>query len=323
MLTESSKEKFDNKVSNYKNLLSQNRDYIMGLAMISIMLFHQTWVKWLPLLGFRFYGNLGVDIFLFVSGFGLVYSLGKHNVGEFYKRRFIRLFPACLLIGLSKYLIGNIPSFHSIHTSIATIFALDMWYIKGLIGLYIVCPLLFLLIKKYDKAILIPVLLISIITIWNDFFGQTFSWTIVRLPAFVIGMMVAMEKITLNKRNFILGGIFVILALGYKALHFGGMIPIRGLYQYVLFGLGISSFCYGLIYIKPLFDIIHFTSFIKWMGKCSLEIYLWHVFIYDCINTCSWSPYLKLPVAIAIALTLAFVYNKVLSHLHLMERFTK
>ncbi len=323
MLTESNKGMSENKLTNYKVLLSQNRSYIMGLAMISIMLFHQTWVKWLPLLGFRFYGNLGVDLFIFVSGFGIVYSLQKHNVGEFYKRRIIRLLPTCFLIGLTKYLIGHILAFESIHTNFATIFSLDIWYIRGIIGLYIISPLLYQLIKKYDKFIFIPVLFISILTIWNDFLGETYSWTIVRLPAFVIGMMIAMEKITLSKKSLIIGCVFVFLALGYKALHFVGMIPTRGLFQYVFFSLGITSFCYGLIYIKPIFALFHLTKFIKWIGICSLEIFLWHIFIFDCISLSSWNSYSKLVFAITISLLLAYFYNKVVGKLHLMEKFAK
>ena len=44
--------------------------------MICIMLYHQTWVyssaffSWMQMLGY-----IGVEVFLFVSGFGIVYSL--------------------------------------------------------------------------------------------------------------------------------------------------------------------------------------------------------------------------------------------------------
>lgn len=154
-------------------------------------------------------------------------------------------------------------------------------------------------------------------------FRETYSWTVVRLPAFVIGMMIAMEKITLSKKNLIIGCVFVFLALGYKALHFVGMIPTRGLFQYVLFSLGITSFCYGLIYIKSIFDYFHLTKFLKWIGNCSLEIFLCHVFIFDCISLSSWYSCSKLVIAITISLLLAYFYNKVVGKLHLMEKFAK
>ena len=74
----------------YINDISEHRTLLMGVAMLSIMLFHQGWIwGWNPFFAFfHFYGNWGVDIFFFVSGFGLYYSLKRdYNVISFYKRR--------------------------------------------------------------------------------------------------------------------------------------------------------------------------------------------------------------------------------------------
>lgn len=91
--------------------ISDNRSYLMGIAMVSIMLFHQDWIYgWNPIFAFfHFYGNWGVDVFLFVSGFGLYYSLkNDHRVIPFYKRRIIRILPLCILCGLFRYIVDHI-----------------------------------------------------------------------------------------------------------------------------------------------------------------------------------------------------------------------
>ena len=46
-------------------------------------------------------GNIGVDIFLFISGISLYYSLKKYekiNVINFYKRRFNKIFPVYVFL---------------------------------------------------------------------------------------------------------------------------------------------------------------------------------------------------------------------------------
>ena len=65
-------------------MLSEKRTCLMGIAMLFIMLFHQSWIWgtnpiYLPFIFFHIYGNWGVDIFFFVSGFGLFFSLKKNQ----------------------------------------------------------------------------------------------------------------------------------------------------------------------------------------------------------------------------------------------------
>lgn len=83
-----------------RNIISDNRTLIMGLAMLSVILFHQPW----------FYGH-GIDsffyhfgwwwggFFLFVSGFGIANSLEKHTIITYYKNRIKRVIPYCLVYG--------------------------------------------------------------------------------------------------------------------------------------------------------------------------------------------------------------------------------
>lgn len=57
----------------------------MGFAMISIMLFHQPFFFDNLFVGFfHLFGYWGVEVFLFVSGFGIVHSLKKNSIPVYY-----------------------------------------------------------------------------------------------------------------------------------------------------------------------------------------------------------------------------------------------
>ena len=76
----------------YIESISNYRSFLMGISIIMIMFFHNLWVRdviWLMPL--NFFGDFGVDVFLFLSGFGIVYSLRKNNLKTFFKNRFVRI----------------------------------------------------------------------------------------------------------------------------------------------------------------------------------------------------------------------------------------
>lgn len=71
---------------------------LYGISIVWIVLFHFKAFDTIPLLsdvvGF---GELGVDIFLFLSAFGLCNSFeGNKNVRVFYLKRIIRIIPVWL-----------------------------------------------------------------------------------------------------------------------------------------------------------------------------------------------------------------------------------
>ena len=87
----------------FNTLISKYRISAMGISMVSIMLYHQNWItngiffEWVRMLGY-----IGVEVFLFISGFGIAHSLAKNSLGQYYKNRVIRLIPACILFDLCK-----------------------------------------------------------------------------------------------------------------------------------------------------------------------------------------------------------------------------
>ena len=102
------------------------------MAMLFVILFHVGLPRWSDFYGLRRMGNLGVDMFLFLSGVGLWFSWAKttlsrtgslptregggrgfffHNWFSFYMRRLKRIYPVWLIIACLYY----IPRFDGVH----------------------------------------------------------------------------------------------------------------------------------------------------------------------------------------------------------------
>lgn len=91
--------------------ISDNRTPLMGIAALMIILCHAVQYGVVMndfLSSLLIWGNSGVVIFLFLSGFGCFYSLSENdNLLKWYKRRHTRIYTALTFIGtisLESYL---------------------------------------------------------------------------------------------------------------------------------------------------------------------------------------------------------------------------
>lgn len=128
--------------------VSTYRSELMGWSIVWIMMLHFGFYTLKPLGFVAQYGYAGVDIFLFVSGFGLFYSLDKKPLLlSFYRKRLIRIFPAYYLVGA----FASIIVFHD--TILQYLFrystigfwtggAYFEWYVPSLLLLYLLAPFL-------------------------------------------------------------------------------------------------------------------------------------------------------------------------------------
>ena len=88
--------------------ISRFRGELMGAAMLFIILFHVALPREDAFFGLRRMGNVGVDMFLFLSGIGLWFSWMKNpSAKHFFIRRYLRIYPTWLIIACLFY----IPSF--------------------------------------------------------------------------------------------------------------------------------------------------------------------------------------------------------------------
>jgi len=313
----------------YFSQLSQFRNGIMGIAMLSIMLFHQEFSSIPPLNIFHNFGYWGVEIFLFLSGMGMVNSLSKNNICVFYRHRLLRLFPACFLFGVFKWSIFQVDSssLSDLHIDLWSCFSLDLWFIHSIIIYYAISPLLYRFLMKYPELGVLTVLTAYVLSHffltpiigydWKSPIGVV-TWTLGRLPVFTYGMLLALFPKIINRQNFYLcWGAFiaaVLLVVTAKMIE----LPIWVSCFLPLFtALGTPAMIIGCIVVLSIIpgmlkNICFFT------GSISLELYLIHEFIIWSIYLKAYNVYntlLLLLVAIVLSFVLAYAGKTILNYI--------
>lgn len=132
----------------------------MGIATLMIVFFHMSAnLEAIPFLYFlKQICDLGVDIFLILSGYGIYCSLNKRlKLGVFYNKRFLRIIPEYLCIGILWYALINLVMNHNGFISFfkdITLLSywldgtLSSWFVATILVFYIISPIVFELIKK-------------------------------------------------------------------------------------------------------------------------------------------------------------------------------
>lgn len=257
--------------------------------MISIMLFHQPFFFGNLFVDFfHLYGQWGVDVFLFVSGFGLAHSLKKNSIPTFYKNRCKRIVPACLLVGIIKYILMRTGFKHYTHDNIFLLLTNTyLWYIYAIIVYYIFSPCIYKFIEKFRIWGLILICLLSYGFTYIPFHNSPFflinhiGWISARLPVFVLGMYLTLHPLNMDKKVLILIGFafFVIcmgLQLGSIMVKYQWKVP----YLSILLLPSIPMLCIAFTIIKKYADMMKIGFIIDYIGTYSLEFYLWHEYIY-------------------------------------------
>ena len=229
------------------SLISKHRAELMGFAIIIVMLFHVETPRADAFYGLRRMGNLGVDIFLFLSGIGLWYSWSKQqNWKRFYLNRAIRIYPAWLIVAGYYY----ISHFHYGHTRYAMPFGgtgdagldsiidligdvlfnwdfwlhdeLTFWYVPATMMLYIFAPMYMELVRRwpaYRWLVVLPLMwpiMVQYITPIHHAVGHIeIFWS--RVPIFFLGINIAesiRQKKTIDRAVWPMVVVFFAISLG-------------------------------------------------------------------------------------------------------------
>lgn len=171
----------------------------MGLAILFVIFYHTCYVADVSPLTYILtrYLYVGVDIFMCASGFGLCYALQKHSTIEFYKRRFLRIYPTYAILTLFVIILHAIGGQHfsawDIFCEFSTLqyflifggFFFD-WYLTVSLYLYIVFPLFFRLHGAYTPSIYLILSFIFLALVHLPWPYQAF---IARIGIFAYGML--------------------------------------------------------------------------------------------------------------------------------------
>lgn len=314
--------------------ISRYRGELMGIAMIFIFLFHVALPRSNMFFGLRRIGNIGVDMFLFLSGIGLWFSWMKHpSLKRFFKRRYLRIYPAWLIISCLYY----IPHFHgsSLHAWIDLIGditinwdfwlhnELTFWYIPAMMMLYLFAPPYMELIRRHPVYRWLPVVMISwcilvqYVTPIHDAVGHIeIFWS--RVPIFFIG--INMGEAVRRKDKLDGASIWLILIVFVMTLS-ASIFLEQNLHN--RFPLYVERMLYIPLTISTILLLNRvfrrtpkwFNSIFKLVGALSLECYLIHIhFVLDYIpSTCGyWTTFL---ICVLITMPLSWVLSKIVNYI--------
>ncbi len=285
-------------------------DELKGLAIALVILHHMSHFSDVLAL---IHGEIGVDIFFLLSGFGLTINLHKdEDAFSFYRRRFSNIIPAYwFTLGL-VYFLNSFINYTYIDMANVVIhllclqalgledhfffgLAMSLWFVGAVSILYIVFPFLKrLIISKqavYIAALgfFIPFVCMAFIyatTVVRDYDG--FLWLFMaRVPDFFIGICAG---ILYCNRGLRFSGKSIAILIAAASLYFYMVTHRRvAFFFYPFIGIAI---CYLYVLLREnVFKKITLT--LAFAGTISYELYLIHHTVIGYLNPWVWEHFMK------------------------------
>ncbi len=303
-------------------------DELKGLAIILVIVYHAG-----AILGIDnvMHGEIGVDIFLMMSGFTLALGSPDISLGQFFIRRFSRIYPSYwVALGVTLViqwkLYGTQKSWENIWQHIIGIHAFSrlayfadivdaFWFVSMILAAYVV----FALIRKRldDLSLVIAVAgfltaLASYLYIRNSHAGGLISLA-VRIPSFFVGIIAGQllgHGTGELKFNLLLG--FGLICFYYQTF----ILSIAD--NYTLPAVGIITLWIGLRgLLRKVPGWVGLSGAFAFVGLISYELYLFHqplirdynIYVYGHVLGVPEPTHRQLFVGAVVGLAVAFVVS--------------
>ncbi len=277
--------------------LSRYRNELKGIAILWVILFHAQ-------LGFdgllyqiQRIGYGGVDIFFFLSGFGLYHSLKKDSdLSNYMKRRGERLLPAylpfCLLWLMVMLPMNGAGLAGSVKIAMSNLSMLSFltgsplninWYTAALLVSLLLAPFFYALLKP-EKGYWLRAagLLAFLFAAGLGYIDDTRYKLFCRLPLMAMGMIAAGCNIDKRKVRWLIPMLFAAAVIAFAVLY-------RCLNQYQELLVTYAMYWHPFVIITPALCIAlswmftHVSSAIlkplKILGEASFEIFLFNAWV--------------------------------------------
>lgn len=313
------------------NELSKNRSYLMGFSILWVVIFHSIGeFNFLPLEIFKRLGFAGVDIFLFLSGIGVYYSLTKNkNKIEFYKKRLLRIYPSYFIVVIFYSLILLISKKITYLEIITNLFMVNFfinlkntfdWYTPCIMILYLFSPH-YIKIKLEKKNIYFMIAFITLLGFFVIQFKLNYLMIfITRIPIFLIGISLGkkvLKKEKIIKKEKIMYFIFFILGiliLGISLVKFQKFLRYYGLW-WIPFIFITPGMVWTINYLINLLKFKSVLLLLEFLGIYSFEIYLIHERVLKSLNETVKNPYLLNTISIILTIFLAIYLKKIVNRI--------
>lgn len=274
--------------------ISRHRDALMGVAMLWVMSFHYR-LQTPFICKFAGYGYTGVDVFFFLSGLGLYFSMRKNeDTRLFYWKRMKRIFPLFFVLGaIACLLYGSFDGYLWRHTTLGfwTDGVITSWFIPAIVTCYFLYPFFYhAIFKRGDFWLFVfsMTVLLFLVTYKVVVEGKTMSfegfqpdwWRLMfwyRLPIFLYGSFVGYCLASKRPCRYTLTALLC-------------LIPATILY------LQRETMClnFATSFVSPLIILLMtiaisrsglvINRIVGGVGKSSLEIFILHMPVYYYIN---------------------------------------
>ena len=314
--------------------ISRFRAEQMGAAMLFVILFHVALDRGDPFYGLRRCGNVGVDIFLFLSGVGLWFSWVKTpDVLRFYRRRLLRIVPTWLVVATAFYLpdyLGARRFSRSLVDLIGDITInwdfwlhdeLTFWYVPAIMALYLVAPWYMRLVQSRPVYRWLPLLMVIwcvmvqwVLPIHHAVGHIEIFWS--RVPIFFIGINFG-EMVRMRRQ---LSGEAVWLLLITFLMTFGTCLYLEQV-RHGHFPLFVERMLYipftvcTVLVMNRIFRRMPqwVNSSFRFVGALSLEAYLIHIhFVLVYVQPYHLGYWLTFLVTVAITLPIAWLLQRLI-----------
>lgn len=290
--------------------LSKFRSELMGFACLWIMFHHNAfdWPNALEFLKrFGYFGNLGVDIFLLLSGVGLYYAWSKKPpLRDFYARRFVRILVPYALFALPYWVWRDLWLHQGSFLLDVTQLSLPLkgvittWYVPAIAVFYLLYPLIARFLFSGDRwtrtVVLCGAVMLGCLHLnyGNSSIYGNCEIALTRSVIFIIGC--ALGKSVKDDEPIaphlpVLGLLWILLNNSLRRNTGLGAIWIR--FSYI--PLCISAVLVCLWVLEKLERFGGLRKALRFFGERSLELYLTHVLIrnvfYHYIPVKAWDPW--------------------------------
>ncbi|MBL7558754.1 acyltransferase [Olleya sp. YSTF-M6] len=238
---------------------------------------------------FSYFGHYGVQIFIFLSGYGLLLSYDDKEISffNFIKKRLIKIYPvfiiAVLMVVVFKYIVLKIP-FNSeatnnilITLSLISNWIPEKWYVLSgpfwfysmIVQLYI----LFYLIVQWTKKSTKPLWLILVLSYMIIFISGVYFESIKislylnfmgNLPVFVLGMILAKSKFNFTKTSVFVWLLFVLVFI---------LGQLNNYFWYISQALVVMIFIPLYVWLKSYVDSLKLKNFLLFTGQLSMYLF--------------------------------------------------